>query len=85
VNQEPEWSVEALNSAAGFLVEDAPGLTALMLRLDRLEGSLDEPDVVLWGSKNLVRVHVGAYRAVVRLRAELALPPYVVHVGRRTT
>ena len=75
------WSDRALNSAAGFLRDDAGGLADLMDRIDDLSGDPRPADAPPLGSPDLRRLHAGRHRVLYEVDDE-ARAVTVIHLGR---
>jgi mRNA interferase RelE/StbE len=75
------WSEAALNTAAGFLRDDTPGLHRLMEALDHLVDDPRPNHSTPLGTPNLRRLHVDRYRALYEI-TEPTSTITVIHIGR---
>jgi mRNA interferase RelE/StbE len=79
VTHEVIWSPSAINAAARFLADDAPGLSLLMDAIDLLEHDPRPERSIELGSPDLRRVLVGRYRVLYEIVDSTVS---IVHVGR---
>jgi mRNA interferase RelE/StbE len=70
----------AINTAAGFLVDDPEGLRRLMAALDDLAVDPLPPTSTALGSELQRRIRVGRYRAIYELRESSQI--VIVVIGR---
>lgn len=75
------WAEPAINAAAGFLRDDAPGLAALMDRIDELADEPMPEEARDLGSMSLYRLVTGRYRVLYELD-EPTETVTVIHLGR---
>ncbi len=61
------WSEHAVDTAAGFLTDDAPGLQQLLAAVDHLAEDPHPVESVAYGSVGLHRLKVGRYRVLYEL------------------
>jgi mRNA interferase RelE/StbE len=75
------WSLSAVDRAAGFLLDDAPGLSEVMDRVDDLEHDPCPQDSTEFGSLFLRRWQIGRYRVVYEIDDDTKTIT-IVHLGR---
>ena len=75
------WQDHAVNVAARFLKDDPEGLRQSFQAIDLLTENPRPAGSAAYGSRDLRRVHVGAYRAVYEID-DLAALVVIIHVGR---
>ena len=77
------WDEAAINAAAGFLSDDAPGIALLFATIDELQHQPRPADSGPLGSDHLRRLHAGRYRAIYEIDDTTAAIT-VIQIGRRT-
>ncbi|MFG3201994.1 type II toxin-antitoxin system RelE/ParE family toxin [Streptomyces sp. NPDC048192] len=73
------WEPEALVQAERFAKDDPHGVRLVFAAVDRL-GDDPRPDGA-FGSADLLRIHVGAYRVVYEV-GDRGIRVFVIHLGR---
>ena len=76
-----EWSLRALDRAAGFLKDDLAGVTLVLDEVDLLGEDPRSPATRSYGIHHLRRLRVGRYRVLFEVLDDEALVR-VVHLGR---
>jgi mRNA interferase RelE/StbE len=73
------WSERAVGTASRYLVDDRPGLSAVMDAVDRLAHEPEPPEAVRVRATPIHRLLVGRYRVLYELGEDEIT---VIHVGR---
>jgi mRNA interferase RelE/StbE len=75
------WAEPAIDTAAGYLSDDAEGLSTVMDRIDDLAIEPTPKESSGLGSSGLRRLHVGRYRVLYEIdEEEQGLT--IIHIGR---
>ena len=75
------WDERAIDAAAGYLADDAPGLEQLLRAIDMLAMEPRPVAAAEFGSPHTRRLRVGRYRVLYEIADDTATIT-VIHVGR---
>jgi mRNA interferase RelE/StbE len=75
------WEPAAINAAARFLGDDAPGLRLLIDALDDLAAQPRPGDSFAFGSPDVRRIRVGRYRCLYQV-SDHDRTVVITHIGR---
>ena len=73
------FETDAINSAAGYLSDDAPGLREALTAIDRLADQPTPDSSSPFGPPDTRRLRAGRYRALYRISPDEIT---VIHLGR---
>lgn len=73
------FETAAINSAAGFLADDAVGLQVALAAIDQLAEEPRPTESAPFGSPDIRRLRVGSYRVLYRIADDVVA---VIHLGR---
>ncbi|UNO39808.1 type II toxin-antitoxin system RelE/ParE family toxin [Streptomyces sp. MST-110588] len=75
------WGESAINAAAGFLKDDANGLSQLLATVDLLADNPRPDGTTAYGSSDLRRMYVGRYRVLYEI-TDTTTTVAILHLGR---
>jgi hypothetical protein len=78
------WRPEALNAAAGYMVDDPVGIAQVFNTVDTLPNAPRPTEAFPMG-KDRYRLRIGRYRLVYELQPAGAVLIDIIHLGRRNT
>lgn len=83
MDQRVAWQPDALNAAAGYLVDDPVGVAQVFTVADTLPEDPRTGDAFPMG-KNRYRLRIGDYRLVYEVKDDGTVVIEVIHLGRRS-